>query len=106
MRFLPLAAATLFAAGLSLSAFAETAPTPPAPPAPQPAPTAPVDPEQAKKDAYDNEVVCRTEDETGSRLRKTKICATRKEWRAAAQDAQDAASNAQRRGAQGGAPGN
>lgn len=106
MRLLPTAAAALFAAGLTISAFAETPPAPPAPPAPPTAPAEPADPEQAKKDAYDNEVICRTEDETGTRLRKTKICMTRKEWRQGSQDAQDAVSAMQRKGATGGMRGN
>jgi hypothetical protein len=100
MRLIPTAFAALFATGLSLSAWAETPPAPPPPTAPTAptAPAAPVDPDQAKKDAYDNEVICRTEDEIGSRLRKRRTCMTRKEWRSAAQDAQDATSGMQRSG--------
>ncbi len=104
MRLSSIALAAVFAVGLGLSANAETTPTPPPPPAPPAQPA--VDPDQAKKDAYDNEIICRTEDETGTRLRKTKICMTRKEWRSGEQDAQDAVSAAQRKGSTGGMKGN
>jgi invasion protein IalB len=106
MRLFKTAAAALFVAGLSLPAFAETAPTPPPPPAPPVAQTPAPDPEQARKDAYDNEIVCRTEDETGTRLRKTKTCMTRKQWRTGETNSQDAVAAAQRRAAQSGTPGN
>ncbi len=96
MRLSAFALAALLSSGLAFAVAAETPLVPPPPPAPAAQPE--VDPEQAKQDAFDNEVICRTEDETGSRLRKKKICMTRKEWLSSAQDAQDATSGLQRSG--------
>lgn len=104
MRVLAVGFAALLMTGLSVASATDT---PPPPPEPVTAPAQPaVDPEQAKKDAHDNEIICRTEDETGTRLRKTKICMTRKEWRTGEQASQDAISAVQKKGATSGMAGN
>lgn len=79
MRVPAIGLAVLSIFGLTLAHATEKPPEPNTPPSQTTQP--PEDPAQAKKEAYDNEIVCRTEDEIGTRLRKTKICMTRKEWR-------------------------
>lgn len=44
---------------------------------------APDQPQNPKKDP--NRIICRTEDEIGSRIKKVRICMTAAEWRARAQ---------------------
>ena len=88
-----LAALALISLGFAGPAFAADAPPPP-PVTTTPPATSAIDPNDK-----DNEIICHTEDETGTRLRKQKICMTRKQWRTGADDAQTAVSDAQKRGA-------
>jgi len=81
----------LLAAGQAFAA-ADTPPTPPMPPAPSaaatPPPTSRLDP---------NQVICRREDVTGSRLGASKICHTRQEWDARSAASRDATDTLEQR---------
>jgi hypothetical protein len=83
MRLKLLALAGLTFVSIAPAALAETPPAPPAEP-----------PAAANRD---DEIICRVEEETGSRLRRQKICMTRKEWRTGEADSGRAVGDAQRR---------
>lgn len=73
-HFAALAAALLFST-VAVSTQAAAADTPAAAPATQPAPQ-----RAAKNDHSPNQMVCKQEDEIGTRLGGHKICHTRAEW--------------------------
>ena len=92
---LALFALTISGAAVAADDQATPAATAPAT-APSPAPTRP--PHGVKRPAAnsDDEVVCKREDELGSRLGGNKVCMTRRDWRQQSNDAGDAVNNAPR----------
>jgi hypothetical protein len=75
------AIAILFTAvGGSTFAASDPVPAPSQQPAPSVAPAMPAAAPQPPKKSRDDEMVCKTEETTGSRLGGKKVCMTRRDW--------------------------
>jgi hypothetical protein len=98
--------AALAAAALAGPCFADVAPTGGNGAAPAASPTA-APAATLLKHGYDpNTLICKSTDEIGTRLGRTKVCMTRAQWDQQSRDAQDDLADTTRRGGEGAPPGN